>query len=262
MPVPEATDSAHVVSVERKRGLCSATLDPKALDELTAAWRATPWYRDAWSYSKFRGAALQFMLRRAPGGLAFVGRGLRIERPPPFTDPFEPIEFGSGDDQFEVLSGPKPTREERVARYAKWFFAFIGAAVVVALGVGWLTGVDDRIAAGIIVSVLVLAGVIGLVMLLGGLGRKWFLLPGAIAVVRARGEPRARLQLYTRHDSCAVLRYVSTGKTVVRMLELWSTRERPIRRAVTEREALAFLAAWQSPRPPPERERLADLTAQ
>ncbi|MGE0480197.1 MAG: hypothetical protein AB7Q17_06960 [Phycisphaerae bacterium] len=261
MAVPEATDFAHVVSVDRRRGLCSPTLGEKALSELNAAWRATPWYRDPWSFAKFRGAALDVMFRGAPAGLAFIGRGVRIEPPPPFTDPFEPIEFGSGDDQFDVLSGPTPTREERVARFAKWIIGIIGAAVVVSLGVGWLVGGDDRIAAAMLFGALAIAAVVTVVALLGGLGGKWFLLPGAIAVVRARGEPRARLQLYTRRDSCAVLRYVSTGKTVVLMLELWSTRGRPARRAVTEREAMAFLAAWQSPLPPPERDRLADIMA-
>ncbi len=132
---------------------------------------------------------------------------------------------------------------------------------IVALSVLLLVVRQGSIRVGaVFCGVLLLIGsVVFGVQVLSQLGGKWFLLPGAVAIVRARGRPSERLVLCTRRDSCVAIRYIRSGKTTVLVAEVWLADGRSRRRAVSEREALSLLAAWQSPLPPPARERLGEL---
>lgn len=246
--------------VDRKGSFSSATLGPDAIALLQTAFKSGRWYQDRWSRRECLDAAHAVRDRSASGGLVLVGPGMHFEPPPPFPEHFEPIELGAADEQLRTLTGVTPTRQERQIR---WILLIVGAALfaliapfvaIAALGGAY------RI---VLIVVGVAGGCVGLVLgivWLSKFGSSWYLVPGGVAVLKRLGKSPHRLQLRTRYDSLATFRYVSNGKTTMLVLELWRPGERkPLRRAVSDREAVGFLAAWQSPHPPPSIAQLREL---
>jgi hypothetical protein len=250
---------AHVVQVDRRLNCASATLAPAALQRLEAALRASTWYRGRWSRREFRQTVMDILRSDAAGGLAVVSPRLGIEAPAPFVEFFEPIELGAGDAQLKTLSGDAPTRQERVHRWLLLVLAAAGLGVLGPFFVVLLFGGAYRIVMTIVLLLAANGAIIFVAAALTSVLETWFLLPGAVAVRRNRGRPQDRLTLLTRYDTFALLRHVAAGKAVILALELWSADGRKRRRAVSDREAISFLAAWQSPLPPPTREQLAEL---
>lgn len=247
----------HVVRAEPGSKFSSPSLDWKVVRELESSFK-TPWWLDGWSRRAFRSAAVEIMRRSAPDGLVFIGRRMSFETPPPFTDAFEPIELGAGDPQLKTLSGDAPTKEERANR---WIFGILG--VFGALTIIWVVIAVFRKFPPLIIPIILgpmalVVCIIFLVSVLEKMTAKWYLVPGGVVIVKS-GAGRDRMAFFTRLDSCAVVRMISTGKSAMRALEVWSATQKLRRRRVSEREALAFLAAWQSPLPPPEPDRLRDL---
>lgn len=255
-PSPAPT---HVVHSDRRRRFLSATLPAGALARLETAFRSGPWYLDRWSRRKFRQAAAEVLASEAREGLILLGPRLPFDAPPPFGEFFEPIELGARDGQLRLLSGSAPTRQERQVRIVAYVLgiplaiALLGALLLV------LRRGSMRVVAVFCGVVLLVGSVVFGVQMLSRLGGRWFLLPGAVAIARPRGGGSGRLALCTRRDTCVLVRYVSTGKSTVLIAELWPADGRRWRRAMSHREAIGLLAAWQSPLPPPERERLGEL---
>ena len=259
-PTPER---ARLVRVDRQRNFSSSTVATETVAKIESAFRAVPWYRDRWRNKGFRSEIYRTLKHLARGGLVLIGPGIKFSDPPPFDELFEPIRlsggFGADDAQLRVLSGNQPTRQERGKRIALLILSpllFIGVAAIL---YGWLRGAGMRIAA---VVGLVFGSVgfgLSIALLTEKLGAHWYLVPGGVAIARSRGKPANRLVLRTARDTPAFLRYVSSGKSVILMIELWTADGRRWQRGVSEREAISFLAAWQSAHPPPSIEQLREM---
>ncbi len=245
----------HVVRVSRRKQFSSGTLSAAGLGRLEAAFRVGPWYRDRWVCRQFREAALHELEADGAGGLVLIGSGLSFDTPPPFVERFEPVPLadflGETSEQLKVLSGPAATREERIRRYiliAVGVLAVVGAAALLA---GHLRGLPPALIPVTIGMAVLIAVIINLALALQRFWGRWFLVPAGIAIVGGLHHKRGQVTLLTRWNSYAYLRLVHTGKTVLLMLEVVARSGRRYRRNVSEREALGFLAAWQSPQPPP-----------
>ncbi len=253
----------HIVQVSRRRHFGSTTLPSAMLARLETAFRAAPWWRDRWAHRGFRAEARTVL--RESGGLVLMGPGLSFDAPPPFLEQFEPIEVARGlgeeTERLRTLSGDAPTPQERFAWIVKVIFFVGGVGLVIVFALAFL-GMLPRVVPLIIAGNILLLGVtLVVVFALRGLTGRWYLVPGAIAIVRRpvrRGLP-PRVTVLARADTCLVLRYVHTGKTTILMAELWTHLGRIVRRPVTQREAMSILAAWQSPQTPPPDERLQEL---
>lgn len=255
----DAATGVRIVRVDRRRRCASAGLPAAALERLETALGAGVWFGDRFARKAFRAAVLETLRREAPAGLAIIGPGMHFEVPPAFSEHFEPIQLGVGDAQLKTLSGAAPTRQER---YAGVTLAFVGALVALVLTMMLLPTIrtgNPRLIGVPLFAVATIGLTLAIVFGLRRLAGTWYLLPGAVAVVRAYGPRAERLALRTRLDSCLVVRYVRAGKTVVLCAELLNERGRLLRMRVSEREALSLLAAWQSARPPPAPEQLQEL---
>jgi len=249
----------RVVTVASNWVCASSTLPSPAVDQIEAALRAAPWYRDRWSLKAFRRTLAETMRQSAAGGLILVGPRVRLEVPPPFEHLFEPIQIGAGDERFKTLSGEKPTRQERMNRIAVWILAPVGLAVLMTLGFILWIGAPRRIAAMIFAIATGAALLAFVARHTVDIFKTWYVLPGSIAIVRRFRRRRERLTILSRFNACAILRYVHAGKVVLLMLELITLDGRREAIAVTEREAISVLAAWQSPHPPPTPAQLREL---
>lgn len=260
---PMNTGVPHIVRVSRRREFSSSTLPEQARVLHESAFRGARWWRDRWAHRPFRDAARQVL--HVYGGLALIGPDVTVEAPSPFVEMFEPIEItgGVGEDaeRLLVLSGEAPTRPERRLWVLKLFAIVIGLGMFGILVLAFMGGVPIRAIPPIGAAIGVASLAITIALFAQSRSGRWFLVPCGIAIVRRpvrRGQP-GRITVLSRWDTCAALRYVSTGKTVVLMLELWTHAGKTLRRSVSEREAAAVLAAWQSPLTPPSDEKLMEL---
>lgn len=253
----------HVVVVEPRKHFASATLPATTVERLRAAFCASRWWRDAWTSAPFRSAARDVLHEH--GSLVLLGPRMPFEVPPPFEEFFEPVEvavgLGDNTEQLKTISGEKPTKEER-GRWVLMVLLVVSVlAFLIPLGVAFLRGMPPRAALVIAALVLIVGMVVAGIASLQRLSGRWYLVPGAIAVVRRpvrRGQP-ARVTVLSRADSVLAFRYVSTGKTTVLIAELWTHAGKRLHRPVTQREAVSIIAAWQSPLAPPVDERLQEL---
>jgi hypothetical protein len=254
----------HIVRIDRKKNFKSDTLAPDDIARLEGAFRAVRWWRDRWTDRSFRAAAMEIVRER--GGLALVGPGMPFDNPPPFAEFFEPVEiargFGSETEQLKTISGEKLTREERIGRIVSLLAWPAGIALIVLLLVAYFRGMPARAAIFLAGMAMLITVVMVLVVRLQRLGGRWYLLPGGLAVVRrpVRRGQSPRVTVLSRNDTCLAFRLVSNGKTVMRIMELWTPLRKRLHRSVSEREAISVLAAWQSPQKPPPDERLQELS--
>lgn len=201
---------------------------------------------------------------RAPdqAGIVVLGPHMPFEPPPPFDEFFEPIRLlggtGGRDPRLVTLSGEKPTRDERLARIGLPVLYCLALVAAAALLVSALQTRSLREPGKVLTGLMGTAAILWAALALGRLGRRWYLVPGGVAIVRRIGTPRARILVCTPRDTAASLRYVSTGKTTALLLELWRA-ERHWKRVVSEREAISFLAAWRSGLAPPAMAQLREL---
>ncbi|MBL8877722.1 MAG: hypothetical protein JNG88_01280 [Phycisphaerales bacterium] len=253
---------ANIVQVDRRGHCVSSSLATDAAQRLNDAFRKRSWWVDRWHNRKFRAAALNMLKAESPGGLAIIGPRMGFEIPPPFREFFEPIEFGVSDDQWNVLSGDAPTKQERITRVALWIFAILGIIALVPMVIVLMGSplAFTRIGlpmGGMLIGVAIFTVAIVWATKLS-MGR-WFLLPGAVAIVPHSRRSGPRVVLLTRHEHVAVIRWVSNGKSSTLMLEFWNNGKKRYHRPVSDRTAISFLAAWQSPLPPPTPEQVREL---
>ena len=259
-----STSGPHIVRIDRKKNLSSDTLVPADLQRLESAFRSAPWWRDRWTNRIFRAAALG--IARERGGLALIGPGMSFDNPPPFGEFFEPIEIarglGDNSDELKTLSGPTPTRQERISQVFIWILWLAGLVLIIGMIVAFFRGLPTRAVLGLAGAGVLFALIMMLVVVIHRLAGRWYLLPGGIAIVRrpARRGQAPRVTVLSRAETCLALRYVSNGKTVTLKLELWTPLAKRLERPVSEREAISVLAAWQSPHRPPPDERLQELS--
>jgi hypothetical protein len=76
---------------------------------------------------------------------------------------------------------------------------------------------------------------------------------------RVSREPITRL---TPSEALASIRWVQAGQARVLLLEIAARDGRNWKRVLSDRQAMAFLAAWRCPLPPPAVERLAELAGE
>lgn len=258
----DPTPIAHIVQVDRRGHCVSNSLAPESAERLDRIFRKHSWWVDRWHNKKFRSALLDMLATEARGGLAIVGPRMGFELPPPFREFFEPIEFGVSDDQWNVLSGDAPTKQERVAQVGLWIGAIIGIVALVPVGLAFMNSPLAFTRIGMPMGGVLAAAVVFTVAIVWAtklsMG-KWFLLPGAVAVVPYKARKGQRVVLLTRFEHVAVIRWVSNGKSSSLMLEFWSKGAKRYRRPVSDRTAISFLAAWQSPFAPPTPQQVQEL---
>lgn len=252
-------DTPHVIHVDNHKKFTSPTLAPELVARLEKMLRASPWYRDGWSRRQFRDIALATLRSGASGGLVILGPRLGFDVPPAFEHLFEPIELGTDDERLKTISGIAPTRQERQMRIVFRVLGVIGAIVAVWMALYVLHGGSKTLPLVLLANAALIAVIIIGAKALSGFGATWYLVPGGVAIVRRGGNRGRRLLLRTRFDSVAAIRWVNLGKTVVLQLELWARLGRKNAVALSQREAISFLAAWRSPHRPPTREELHEL---
>lgn len=258
-----AADQVHFVRVDRRRRLRSETLPARTLQHLESEFHASHWILDRWTRPRFRDAAIRTLSSDASGGLVLVGPTIRFNVPPPFTELFEPLPLTGGvggrSAQLDVLTGPEPSRQEKRRRRYYQFVGVVGGIIAI----GWLLSplVGPYPSLMLVLAMNVTLHV--LIVLLSAWWRRrrgrWYLLPAAVAIVGGIGSGPGGLIRLTRFDTVAIVRETETVEGTVPAVELITSTGERYRYVVTEREALAFLAAWQSPRPPPSLEELREL---
>lgn len=247
--------------MDRAGRFSGPTLPADVLERLERQFRSAGWWRDRWRQRGFRDLSREILRTAAPDGLVIVGPNMGFSIPPPFHELFEPLEFGVSDDQWQVLSGDPPTRHERIMQIALWAWSAVLLGCLVPI-VTWI------IFAGQIPRTMsylfgVFAGIplftLAIIFLVKTLHGKWFLMPGAVAVIRGRPGRGGRAELFTRLDSVASIRWVSNGKSSSLVLELHRSGQDKRHRPIRDREAIAFLAAWQSRLPPRATDHVQEL---
>lgn len=255
----------HIVKVDRRKVFASDTLPAEQLVRLEAAFRAGRWWRDRWADREFRSEARRVM--RECGGLVLIGPGVSFEIPAAFDEFFEAIEVATPamykDDRLKTMSGEAATKEERIGRVMVAIAAFVVVALVAGLIIGYFFGIPFMAYKAIGISMIVMFGVVLLVTHLIRLRARVYLVPGGLAVVRrpARKGMPPRITVFSRDDSCLVFRLVSTGKTVVMMMELWTPAGGKVARAVSQREAMSAVAVWKSAQAPLDDDRLVEVVS-
>ncbi len=249
----------HVVLADRRDRLTSPTMPASALAKLQSALQGVPWYRTRWTHPKFRQAALGLLQSEIPEGFLIDATHGRLNAPPPFVEPFEPIELGENDPQLKTLSGAAKTSEEKSQTLALWILSLTGAAILSTIVFSAFVAGRGRFAGFVLMAAIMgVAIAVGLVMTSMSFRPEWYLVPGGVAIVRAAGGKKPPVTVFSRQNSVVVFRYVSTGKSTFLNCELWSDSAGESR-AVSQREAISLMAAWQSPRLPPTAEELREL---
>lgn len=252
--------SAHIVHVGRDKSFTSESLPTEALARLESNFRAGRWWQDRWSDRAFRSEARHVL--RQVGGLVLIGPGVRLEERAAFGEFFEAIEIASptsgGDPRLKTVSGEAPTRQERYGAVFKTIGIVMGVLLAAGLVIGFFIGLPFLIVKTLLIAAGAVVVLVYLTILLLGRRSRCFLVPGGIAIVRRgpRRGARPRITVFSASDSCLVFRLMSTGKTVVLVMELWTHVGRVVRRAVTEREAISVLAVWRSGHAPLEDDQL------
>src|SRR5262245_14075343 len=82
-----------IVHIDRRKKFTSSTLPESVVQKLAAAFRASPFWRDAWKRPMFRAAARDTLRENA--GLILIGPRVSFDVPAPFNEMFEPIEIGA-----------------------------------------------------------------------------------------------------------------------------------------------------------------------
>lgn len=247
----------HIVRVDRRGAMSCPTLDGRHLGDLQAALRMQPWYSDRYGRKAFRQRVLEIMTS-ANAGIVLMGPNMSFEPPPPFDEFFEPIRLGQWDERMKVLSGAMPTRQEKMLKWLIPILAgLVALAVLIVVSLGILRGQSRAIA----LATTLMVGSILVVLIIASsrFGSDWYLLPAGVAIRnwwRRRVEP---VSVLTPSSAAALLRWVSNGKSTMLVLELWRADGRSWRRAVSEREAISFLAAWRSDEATPTIDRLQEL---
>lgn len=262
MPQTVTNSGPHIIEIDRRRNISSRTLDAGSLARLESALRSAKWWQDRYVAREFISALLSVHQSISSGGLAVLAAEVGFSAPSPFVEPFEPIQLGRRDPQLRVLSGADNTKQEKQMLVVGWVLTVVGLGVAIWLAVAYLMGRGRHF--GLIFAILFVAtpAVCGLVVALQTLGKRWYLVPSGVAIIGGRGpDGRQRLEMCTRLNSVPVFRMVSTGKTTILMVEMLRIDGRRFRKAVSEREALSLLAAWQSPLDPPPAEQLAELAS-
>lgn len=253
----------HIIQVDRKETFTSDSLPADALAQLATTFRNVRWWRDRWRDRTFRDVARRIM--RARGGLVLIGPGVKLDLPDAFDEFFEAIEicnaFSTGDQRLKNISGETPTRQERFGRVIKHVGLVVLAVMAAGLAFLFRHGIPSKLVVAGGVSIFIIGLTLFSIHLLTRRRARFFLVPGGIAVVRhriRRGQP-PRITIFSRNDTCLAFRLVSTGKTVILVMELWTHLGRVVRRAITEREAISVIAVWRGTQEPLEDDRLLEL---
>ncbi len=260
---PAAVSPVAILRVGPRGRIMESNVADARIRRVTEALRA-PWYRDRWGRRELREAALSSLNTDTPGGLVLIGPRMRFETPPPFHEFFEPIELTQivlGDNPgLKALSGDAPTREERQSRVLLWILGPFGAIFAGFMLFIIFFGPIAPTGRLVLLGTFTFAGfMIFVASWLLRLRGHWFLIPGGVAIVTRYGKARERLRVYTRHDAVPVLRYVNSGKATIRTLALLTSDGRRPSMHITERQAIALLAAWQSDHATPSRAELFDV---
>ena len=182
--------------------------------------------------------------------------------PRPLDTQIEPIALDEGHRDLKALcehpaiADAIPVEKRAGRRHRRWMarlgfsglllFLLIQGISQIAVHRSWLVGVGWG-------SILVVAA--GYALVSWWRADDWYLVPGGVAIRRGLFKKEGRLlQLCTRSNAWLMLRWVSPNwrATLYVADARWH-------RTLTELECVALLAAWQSPLPPPEVERLSDL---
>lgn len=254
----------HLISIDRRGNFTSPTMPPALLQQLQAVFMKRAWWLDRWSARAFREATSAMAATGGPASTVFISTGVKLDPPPPFDEFFEPIPFevdfdGGLTTRLRDLSGQKPTREERMRPIGVFVVACIVLAACGGLAFAMFQTHSIRILFGVLAMVAIQGLIVALIVALLRLRGKWHLVPGGVAIVRRYARPMRRLTLLTPRDATASLRYVSTGKTVILTLTLWTRDGQRYSTGVSQRQALAFLATWQSTHPPPTERQLREV---
>ncbi len=260
-----AARACHVVHVgAQKRGDPWQAQCPTLSEDDVAAIReaSAPW-RDLKYVAK---RVMHHVHATKQGGVALIYDFVtpsRLVVLPPLNKPFGPLPLDETDASLRALcsdlaeSMPNTTAPQPTS----WFRRAIIRTGMPVTGVflfGYLLihMIGNAHEAPVYVFGMVLAVAVVAVLLMVAKWGEWFLVPGGIAIrTSVPGQVLSRVKLCRPSDSVLIIR---------REEKLWRAsiyRNRLLSsRPVTEFEAAALLAAWQSPLAPPDQDRITDLT--
>ena len=228
------------------------------IDEALRGWRDDKY--------KVRHLAPVIERHRLPGVALVVNyKKDWFEVPPPIEVPFEPLELDEANPALRTLFAAygevtktavqMPRRRPWRRHVVRWGIplALVGALLPQAVHLTLLP-MGNRAVAYWLWAALA-AVVVGALTARWLASSQWLLVPRGLVIRRAViGRVGVSLQLYTPADT-----YLSISPQQRKWIaELWRDRCKA-RKQITAYEAAALLAAWQSPLPPPEEEKLGDL---
>jgi hypothetical protein len=267
--LPPVTDAStapaplrpHIIFLNGWHRVVRTDLPPAAASEFSSF--SGGWKRFLLGHRRrhWRAGLFRIIDTYALPGVILCETGAADEAPSPFDEPFEPLVLGLKDPGLQTLTSPQPTREERTQ--AIGMVISVGICVAVAAFLAWLFA--TRPSAGLRLAWIPPA-LIGMLLLIQFLRRTratmapWLIVPGAVFVrpLWKRGDDN--LRRFTPADTIPYLSKRHAKNHVFYVLELW-TRDRIWSRVVTQRELLAFLAAWRIQLAPPPIEKMQELAA-
>lgn len=246
----------YMVSLNwRHRARCD-DLPPEALADLQRVLDKTHWPLAVGFRQKPLGRLQAWREKHGGASIVFYRSSIARELPPVFDEAFEAIELGTRDPALRTLTGSHATREENAQRFA------LTLAVAIAVVFSSIALISLFFGSRTVATALLfvpLAIVIGVVLghFLQAISPRWLLVPGGVVIAqRRRGELIS--ELLTPQTTIAFLGDQHAHNHRIRYLRL-CTRTRAYRRNLSQREQLAFLAAWPSPVPPPRLHEIREL---
>ncbi|MBN1344020.1 MAG: hypothetical protein JXQ73_15150 [Phycisphaerae bacterium] len=275
LPPEHAPTSCYILRLiyENKKGPATPQCPQMPTDLLSAAVEAAaPWRDPPHRIRRIRalikehalpGIALTYEVKTAPRGFAST-----IPVPPPFDVPFEPTPLNEAVPRLIELvrlvntkvpvgtrTAEPASRKRVLARWLVDLFILIPCGFFVLIK---LAGLAFRgLTAGPVLELFlaILLALLGVALTRGWFSGQWLIVPGGVIVRRAAfWRVGVGLRRYVPRDSVLML----TPQGAAWKAEIYRDNK-PISRALTELEAVALLAAWQSPIEPLPLERISDL---
>ncbi|MGE3182391.1 MAG: hypothetical protein AB7N71_12230, partial [Phycisphaerae bacterium] len=194
--------------------------------------------------------------------ITLVDQRVHDTMPAPFAQPFEPIELNVDDAAARTLLGDTTIRKSLGEKLLTAWLIVLVAAMIVGVGLQlWMSPSRVRTLGYLFMMLVPVPLVIVAFRFYRRRRSRWFLVPAGVYIADGLQPGMQPAQHIKREEATAA--FVGFGRNRNHhwfFVELW-LRERRIYHVVSRTDALAFIAAWRSPLPPPDERQLAEVAA-